>query len=494
MSDYDGTIYFKHWLPDQPELGNPGLTEAKNVLPYEGRYISYAPAVAYGAALPYKALAARRIVGIASGDPSGFVYVGTIGLTAGSTAGHIYSLDDQFQTANASSAASWSDVTPSAYAASSAMSIAQYKEFVIVANGVGSPVYRTFNSASAMVTLGSTVGTAPSAHCVGVIGQFVVLGNLYPTLVENYTIQWSGIDAPTSWPTPNSATAIAQQSSRQYMDAQMGAVVGIAQGDKWGLVLQSGGIVRMTYIGGSAVFDFANIYRGPGPLAQKAWVQIESFVYFVSAAGFFVCDGVTTQPIGEGEVDQYFLTNLDRTQLASVFCGVDYTRNLIFWALPKSTDATAGQPEELVVYNYIDKAWSHVFETLRTFILGGESSAHSRPLEAISSADKRAHFTGTPGTAILTTGELEPNAGGFATVQGVKPLVDQTLNGITVAMGTRNDRSSSVSYTTEQTANSRSGFANFRTAAKYHRARLTITGTFNAAQGLEYQAVPDGYT
>jgi hypothetical protein len=79
-------------------------------------------------------------------------------------------------------------------------------------------------------------------------------------------------------------------------------------------------------------------------------------------------------------------------------------------------------------------------------------------------------------------------------MQGIKPLVDVTLNAVTVAIGTRNDRSSSVSYTSETTANSRSGFANFRSEARYHRARLTITGTFNAAQGLEYEAVPSGYT
>jgi hypothetical protein len=51
-----------------------------------------------------------------------------------------------------------------------------------------------------------------------------------------------------------------------------------------------------------------------------------------------------------------------------------------------------------------------------------------------------------------------------------------------------------VTYTAESTANSRSGFCDFRSEARYHRARVTITGTFNAAQGIEVDAVWSGAT
>lgn len=494
MSEYDGEIVFKAWLPDQPELNSPGLTEARNVLPLDGTYASYAPSNPYGAAAGHKVLTAKRVLGANITGLTGFIYAGAIGTTAASTAGHIYALDDQFQTANALSATSWADVAPSGYAASTAMSIALYKEFVIVTNGVSSPVYRTFSSAATMGPLGSSVGTAPAAKCIGVVGQFVVLGNIFPTLSAENVVQWSGIDAPLNWPTPNSATAIAQQSGVQYLDALMGGVVGITEGDRWGLILQDGGIVRMTYVGGSTVFDFAIIHRGPGPIGQYAWVQMGSQVFFVSAAGFFVCDGVQVVAIGDGIIDRYFLSRLDTARLLSVSCGIDYTRSLVFWTLPKSTDAVAGDPEELVVFNYAEKRWSHVYDTVRTFISSGEARSAERPLEGISHTNRRAHFNGTPGTAILATAEMEPNPGGLASYQGVKPLVDVTVNAVTIAMGTRNNRTDAVTYTSERTANSRSGFANFRDEARYHRARVTITGTFNAAQGLEYQAEASGYT
>ena len=38
-----GPIFFKDWLPDQPDFANPGLTEAKNTIVVAGRYESYAP-------------------------------------------------------------------------------------------------------------------------------------------------------------------------------------------------------------------------------------------------------------------------------------------------------------------------------------------------------------------------------------------------------------------------------------------------------------------
>lgn len=63
---------------------------------------------------------------------------------------------------------------------------------------------------------------------------------------------------------------------------------------------------------------------------------------------------------------------------------------------------------------------------------------------------------------------------------------------MTVAIGYRNDLGSSPTYTSEATANSRTGFSNFRIDAKYMRIRSTITGNFEKATGLEFSAKPSG--
>jgi len=473
VSDYDGTIYFKEWLPDQPELGNPGAIQAQNVIPLSGTYTSYAPLSTTQNALGSNVRYALRATGL-GGD---WLYVGI----SDASAGALYR--------GANTAGSWSLASISTFTPTGTWSMAQYEELVVATNGAELPHFQTLGSASNFATLGSGSGNAPQARYVGVIGQFVVLGNLPAD--ATYAVQWSGIDAPTSWPTPNSATAIAQQSGRQFLDPQFGGVTGIFGGDQFGLIFQAGGISRMTYVGGDVVFQFAQISQGIGLEFINGAVRVGSLVYFCTLKGFFVTDGVTVSPIGTEKVNEYFLTRVSNSLLTLVCAGTDWRRKLVFWTFPATGDTS---PTSALVYNYEERRWSLVVDTIRFFVRGSQAQLSTYGFEAFGNDNKLGRFTGTPGTAILTTGELEPNAGGYSVMQGIKPLVDQTLNGITVAMGTRNDRSSAVSYTAEQTANSRSGFASFRTSATYHRARLTITGTFNAAQGLEYQAVPDGYT
>lgn len=101
-------------------------------------------------------------------------------------------------------------------------------------------------------------------------------------------------------------------------------------------------------------------------------------------------------------------------------------------------------------------------------------------------------FTGTPGTATIETGDVEATLGRKTFVAGVKPLVDVTANAVTAAIGYRDDLQASVTYTSEVTANSRSGFCDFRVEARYQRIRLKIAGTFNAAQGVEPIWKPGG--
>jgi hypothetical protein len=103
-------------------------------------------------------------------------------------------------------------------------------------------------------------------------------------------------------------------------------------------------------------------------------------------------------------------------------------------------------------------------------------------------------FTGTPGTAVIEMGESEATPGGRSFVRGVRPFIDVTANAVTVAIGHRDHPQASVTYTSEVTANSRSGVCGFRNDARYQRVRLTIAGTFNSAQAVDVDAVPSGKT
>lgn len=474
MSDYSGNIVFKEWLPDQPDFNNPGLTEALNVLPVDDRYASY---------YPLGTAASNTMVAAPSAPTGGFS-----AFVAGSNERKYASFDANI--AIFSGAGSWTTLTgATTLGSSSFVKFAQFDDDVI-AVGDASPTVRSTLGSTSYTAL-ATSGVAPAnARAVAIVNEFVVIGGFSGGLAS---VQWSGIGDSRNWPTPGSATAIAAQSGIQDLNSSDGHVYDVFGGDQFGVVMQVGRISRMTYIGGSAVFQFDAIEVSEGSYFAKGAIQVGNLIYFISRSGFCRTDGVQIEHIGEGQTDRYFWDNFKGSGFENlVSVGYDYVRRLLYWWWP-STAAT-NTPDQILIYNPARKRWTHAAQSGFQLITAAQGGIPASRLGGFNTARRFCFFDGPPGTATLTTGETEPNPGGFSRMSGIKPLVDQTINGITVAIGTRNDRTSAVSYTSETTANSRTGFANFRQEARYHRARLTIAGTFNAAQGLEYQSDPSGYT
>lgn len=467
----DGKIKFGEWLPDQPDLDNPGATEARNVIPVSGNYQPYPPMVNTGSAVTGTPLAALRGRGFNTVATNGNLYVVTsskIYLATGTLPG------------------TFDDVTPGSWSATFA-SMAQYGENMFITGDPGVPQFAALSLAGsppAFATLTGTYGNAPGSAIVGTVGQFVVLGNGTSSTLPGYGIQWSIIDSPTDWPTPGSAPAIAGQSGRQLMDAALGTVWGISRGDQWGLVLMDGGIVRMTYTSNpGTVFQFDTVYRGPGPSFPGWWIKVGSFVYFFSPAGFFSTDGVNVTPIGRNKVDQYYLSNLDSANLRSINCGVDYKNRLIYWTLPKSGDS--GAPQESVVYNYEENRWTHVFDTVRIYVRGEESVVLQIGVQVFGNNSKVGTLTGTAGSAILATPEFEANPGKQAFLSSVTPQISGSPT-VSARIGSRRLQSDAITYTAAISPDAITGDCNCVVDARYHRAEVTVTGAFTDAIGLEY--------
>lgn len=554
MSDYDGTIIFKDWLPDQPDLNNPGLIEAKNVLPVAGSYRSFKSLTALasstlgsqplGAFYPltgsgtitaaitnvvdgivgstaYRTITTSGAHGFSVGDVitiSGVAATGTFQVNGtwtilqvpNSTSFRLIGSGDPSGSYSSGGTASrdyvsalvagtetklfayesgaWVDRSSgTTYNSATSWEFASYNTKVMALNGVNVPQVQLTPNAG--FTQLASSGTAPPAWAIGVVNQFAVIGD---TTDAEYALQWSAIDDVRNWPTPGSTTAIASQSGRQYLPSECGAVRSIHGGDQHGVVLQQSGVTRMTYAGPPTVFSFDTISKTHGAAFPKSSININGLVHFISTQGFCLTDGVSVVPIGDGQVDRYFLDNVNPGYAHKVRAAHYKPLKLIYWCWPDLT-ATNAQPNQVIAYHYEQKRWSRATQVCDLVFSPAATEVVLEPW-GFDSTHCLGTFTGTPGTAVITTGETEPNSGGFSRMGGIKPLIDTTVNAVTVAMGTRNDRSSAVTFTSEITAHSRTGFANFRSEARYHRARLTITGTFNAAQGLEYQATPSGYT
>lgn len=467
------TILYKEWLPDLPELNNPGLLEATNVLPSNDGYRPFlpldgtggtAPAAVYGAFVANGTTKGSSYHYLAAG--SRYYAVAAIGSTAGqySTRGSLTPDDDAAQ-------------------------FAQFENIVFAAGGNS---HRLAQITMGAVTSGGgnafvAITTAPYADVVGVVNQFVVAGSLYDDVapvtvgaVKSNYIQWSSIGQPTLWPTPGSSTAIASQAGEEPLYEEYGAVMAVHGGDQYAVVLQSKAVTRMTYIGGTAVFQFDTVDSVYGSVSRKSSVKVGGLVYFISASGFCRTNGAQVERIGAGKVDRLWS---DSTASSYKSCAYDPWNELVVF----------GNGTKIFYYNPNTNWWTVCNQGHVILVTPGINPTQPQRLAGYDASNVRGSFAATAGAAVLTTGEAELSPGKFSRVNRVKPLVGHTTAvAMTVAIGTRNSQDTAASYTSEVTATSRTGFCDFRSEARYHRARTTITGPFTKAIGVEVDAVESG--
>lgn len=496
----DGVVKFGAWLPDLPELDNPGLTEALNVLPVAKSYVPYRPLSTQSGALgsrPYGAISVR------DADGNSALYAGTA--------------TDLYQR----SVGAWVDhSTAVAYTTSTLdfWRFAQFDNFVIATNYADLPQKLTIGDAGNFDDLADT-GTAPRARAIGVIGRFVMLGHTNEGVngVVPHRLQWCAIGDCTDWPTPGTADALTKQSGEQFMDATSGPVLAIEGEEQFGIVFQRSAISRLTYVGGDVVFQFDNIDKSRGLLCPNAVATVGKRRYFPSSEGFFVTDGVNVEPIGDGQVDQFFLDNLDSGFPERVYAAVDRSKKIIYWAFPGPGN-TGGRPNMLIVYNYLEQRWTRCEQEIEVLIPGLTISTSiddfddlfdsvddiSPPLDSsfwaggaaavfgFSTDFEVGALSGTPGTARIDGQEVELNPGLYTYIQGIKPLVTGSAVDVTIALGQRDMTDEAVTYSDPVERTTSTGYCDFDTESRYNRVRMEIDGDFTQAIGVHFQAQAGG--
>lgn len=494
----DGKVLFGPWLPDLPATDNAGVTEALNVLPVNQFYAAYKPLATSGDAVserPRGAISALDNAGAA------FLYVGT---------------ETTLQQRNGDA---WTDKSGATYTTASDgyWRFVQFDSLVIGTNYDDVPQAIEVGDGGNFADL-ALVGTAPQARVIGIVGRHVVLGDTVygvPGAVP-YRIQWSRINSATEWPTPGSADALSKQAGEQYMPSALGAVTGIIGNDQFGIVFQKSGISRMTYVGGDVVYQFDVIDSTRGAICPNAIIQVGDLAYFIAADGFYVTDGVSVRPIGAGKFDQWFMDRMDTGYKHRVYGAMDRLRNLLYFAFP-DTSASDGTPNNVLIYNPREERPTHASDMVDCLITGLTTAITLEGLDALfatledvtppldspfwqggnevmlafDSSNKLGTFSGTPAVAVIDSQESELHPGLRTFISGIKPIV-QDNSAVTVALGTRDSFSDSVTYTSDIALTSRTGVADFRKDARYVRARVNVTGDFPAAQGIHFQAQEAG--
>lgn len=471
MRPSDGVIRFGEWLPDQPDLNNQGLIEATNVLDLEGSYKPFRPLGTTG----MDALDSEPLGGIVT---ELYTYVGL--------ADSLYRSTTVLGT--------WTDYSQTTYPTTTVWNFLQFDEFIIAQPaGTAVPQVQEIGDSKDFANL-ATNGTCPVSNAIGKIGRFVMIGH---TATDQAYVRWSAIDAPRDWPTPGTAEAQTKQAGEQYLRSDWGRVKAIYGGDQFGIIFQQGGITRVTYIGGEAVFQFDELEGSIGTDFPRSIVPFDGGWYYLSKSGFYFTDGVRCIPIGAGKIDNYMATTALQATSNRLWGAIDTNRKLIFWAL--QSNLSNAYCDKIIAYNTVTKRFTLCNQNLNCLLSQPfRAPALSPPVSfrAFNTSHAGRLFDGSVGTATITTGEVEFHPGGRTTVQGVKPLVSLVASvtpTVTVALAGRSSQDADdVTFSSESTPHSRTGFAGFRSDAQYHRARVTITGEFDEAMGLEVQAVPSG--
>jgi hypothetical protein len=460
-------IRLPEWLPDMPDHLNPGLVVCRNVIPASGGH--------------YEPL--KKLVVMITGSPAPFIGGRCKGAyTARDSAGNTtvffgYSTFLKKVGAGDTDYVDVSRASPYPDILTGNWRFVQFGERVIATSFTDEVQAYLLGTSTDFDDLSAG---APRARHVAIWNEFLVLGHLD---TDTQGIQWSAIGDPTSWPTLATSAAKEVQSDYRNLAGEGGWVQaltgGVANAD--GLIFQERAVFAADYVGPPAVFRIRQIEGAKGTPIPNSVVHHGNICAYWSGDGFYMTDGASSQPIGDGKVDKYFLDNCDPDSFDLVSSTTDPERKLFLW------NFYTGTLFKTLVYNWASKRWALWDQTggdsgnypaewlFRSATLGytvDTADTTGISIETTNmSADDRfwaggppvlaafyrgaplgdyrqrlALFTGTNVQAYIETGDLDLGEGRRVFVSGIQPFAD--TDSITCSTGYRNSQASARAYTT----------------------------------------------
>lgn len=494
------SLKFGEWLPDLPEYANPGSPYVANAYWVNGCYVPAPSFSALGATLPARCQGAYAAVDSAGNT---HVYAGTAakimeyngtGFTDRSTAAGYSAQDAQY----------WRFCQYSSPSFGNLILATDYAD-AVQSMSVGGTQFAAL------------AGSPPNASQIAVVNQFVMLGDTNDALNGHvpYRVQWCAIGNPTNWAY---GTLAAQQAQAgvQYLDAVYGPITHIADGYAYGLVFQQRGITRAYYTGDDAIFYFDTYEKQRGALFPNACVQLGNQVFFIAEDGFCITDGQQVVQIGHGKVDNTFLSNVSQAYADRVVGSLDPVNKLILWAYC-SAGNSSGIPDQVIAYNYMEskftpltealsrvfttKSFGYTMETMNNVSLNLDLITPSLDstyweggnlqVGAFDGSNNYGQLGGAALAASMDTLEAAPNPGGVTYIDGVRPVVTGSPTA-TVQLLTRNLENTSYAVSANAPQNPATGRCDLRAAARYVRARVSLTSGFTQASGVDLYGTAAG--
>ena len=484
---YTPPIPFGAWTPDLSSFGSPGTANVKNCIPSANGYRPLPGQNVFSDALDARCQGAITVQR----------NTGAIHSYAGN-ADKLYRLVD----------ATWTDASGATYTIADDVfwEFAQFGETLIATNIDDAVQSLTIGGATFGDLITSTL--KPQARHICVTEDFVVLGNtseggtVYPNRVR-----LSGINDATDF--DQSATT---QSDFNDIEGEgwIQALVGFGR-DFY--VFQERGIAVARYEGTPTIFRFDLVEKNRGAIAPGSVVPFGRFVFYLADDGFYMFTGSESVPIGKEKVDAWFYDTADAQYMHRISAAIDPARALVMWAFCEN----AATPDRMLIYSWATQQWAMAevtnqilfrdlskgytldgLDNVSSTLEGVPFSLDSRVwagglilLSGFDGSNKLVNYNGTALTAEIDTAESQLVPGKVAKVEALRPLVEGSSATVTVSMGTRDTLQSNRSFATAASLNS-IGEADVRSTARYHTARIGISGGFEHAQGVQLDAAPWG--
>ncbi len=299
-------VPFGQWLPDISPTDNPGCLDARNVVPSGEGYRAVRDGSPFGPPAPEPPIGSFWLKNAANAV---LFFIGT--------------RSDLFRYRTTGDG--WDRVSrPGGYQNVQDWEFARFGSRVIATNGVTVPQYIDVDD-PAPTTFVDLPG-APLAHRIGIVRDFVVLGDVGG--VPN-RVQWSGFFNSEIWGAPNPRF----QADFQLLFGNGGRVqriVSSPSGD--GIIFQEHAIWRMTYVGPQVVFRFDRIAEGRGTPSAASVVNYGDRVFFYGWDGFYALDGNGFRPIGHARIDRWFSERMQGDRSVDRIRGaIDRRNSRVFW-------------------------------------------------------------------------------------------------------------------------------------------------------------------
>ena len=458
------------WRPDTSDYEGTSVHAILNVAPRGDGYGPFPSFSAYTKALP---AACRGAFYALKSDGSVITFAGT------ST--KLYQLNNTDY--------SWTDVslgagTYSALTSSAQWQFAQFGNLVFATQA--NTVLQVFDLSSS-TAFANCAGSPPQAAYISVVGRFLVLSGL---LSNPYRIQWSGLNATTTW--------TSGVNSSDFQDFPDGGVVRGVAGGEYGIVFQDQAIRRMSYVPGSPIiFQIDRITQDKGLYAPYSLIRAGEIIFFYAGQGFHkIMPGGVPEQIGREKVDRTFLADLDKGHLELFIGAADPRSTRVYWAYRSANGVNPARYDKILGYDYLlDRFFplsvtgeylvgiSQTGLTLEnldtisssidalTLSLDSYATAVQPQIAQFDTSNVLGFFAGTNLEATLESSEQGTDEQRI-TVRGFRPVTDaMTAYG---SLLYRDTQQATPVYTNEVLINSRTGRFDMTRDARYSRFKVRI--------------------